>query len=137
MSGYTTGGVRNALRLEGLVVFAAATIAYWQTGGTWWVYFVLFLWPDLSFIVYAMNKRAGVLAYDAVHTYTGPLVLGTLAFFAGWAPVLLFALIWAAHIGLDRLVGYGLRYPDAPDVTHLGIKGPVSARDKAKRTAAQ
>lgn len=123
--GIATGGVGWTLRLEGLAVFTASTIAYWQTGGIWWVFLVLFLWPDLSFIVYAIDKRRGVFAYDAVHTYLGPLVLGLAAWFGGWPAALSFALIWSAHIGLDRLVGYGLRYPARPHITHLGPKGPA------------
>ncbi|HUV32550.1 MAG TPA: DUF4260 domain-containing protein [Devosiaceae bacterium] len=111
------------LRLEGLAVFAAATVAYWQTGGVWWVYLVLFLWPDLSMLGFMVGSRTGALAYDAVHTYLGPAVLGIAAWFLDQPAALSFAMIWSAHIGLDRLAGYGLRYPGAVHITHLGPKG--------------
>jgi hypothetical protein len=48
-----------------------------------------------------------------------PLLLGLLAFLAGQTPLVLGALIWLAHIGMDRTIGYGLKYPTAFKDTHL------------------
>lgn len=71
----------------------------------------LFILPDVSIIAYLANARIGAIVYNAVHTYVGPLALGGYSFETGHQTLLLFALIWIAHIGLDRLLGFGLKYP--------------------------
>ena len=37
----------------------------------------------------------------------------------GVTPSVWVALVWAAHIGVDRAVGYGLKYPTGFKHTHL------------------
>ena len=59
------------------------------------------------------------LAYDAVHTEIFPVALGTLGILAGSSGATKVGLIWLAHIGADRLSGYGLKYPTAFKDTHL------------------
>jgi hypothetical protein len=36
------------------------------------------------------------------------------------------ALIWLAHIGFDRALGYGLKYKAGFGFTHLGRIGPAA-----------
>ncbi len=80
---------------------------------------LLFLVPDLSLAGYAFSVRFGTALYNTVHTYTGPLVLAGIAIFGARPVMLLYALIWTAHIGMDRLVGFGLKYPTRFQDTHL------------------
>jgi hypothetical protein len=47
-AGAVTGGLRTLLRLEGLTLFTGMTLLYAVWGGSWWVYAILFLAPDLS-----------------------------------------------------------------------------------------
>lgn len=122
-AGFATGSIQWVLRLEGLAVFALATLAYWQLGGAWWLFLVLFLWPDLSLFAFLISPRFGAITYDAVHSYLGPVMAGLILYFAGAPQWLWLATIWAAHVGLDRFFGYGLRYPFRAHVTHLGPKG--------------
>jgi hypothetical protein len=107
------------LRLEGAVVFAAALIVYGATGGDWLAFVLLILVPDLSAIGYRVNVRVGSITYNTVHTYALPILL----LIAAWAltvPVLFsLALIWIAHISMDRAIGYGLKYPTLFKDTHL------------------
>jgi hypothetical protein len=58
--------------------------------------------------------------HNIVHSYSLPLVLATVAVAFGGAGMLPYLYIWTAHIGLDRLLGYGLKYPTAFGRTHLG-----------------
>lgn len=108
------------LRLEGLAVFAGAIAAYAYLGGAAWMFIVLLFVPDVSMIGYARNLRLGALTYNLVHNYA--LALGI--FGAAWALNaelgMLLGLILIAHIGLDRMIGYGLKYPTAFKDTHLG-----------------
>jgi len=122
-SGYALGGIRQTLRLEGLAVLVISVASYWQLDGNWWWFFGLLLWPDLAFFAYIKSSRMGAQIYNMLHSYIGPLAIGLTGSLAGQQALILFALIWTAHIGMDRFVGYGLKYPEQPDVTHLGLKG--------------
>jgi hypothetical protein len=80
---------------------------------------LLFLVPDLSMIGYAGGARAGSITYNAIHTYVGPLLLGAYSLAGEHRTALSIALIWIAHIGFDRMLGYGLKYPTRFKDTHL------------------
>lgn len=110
---------RRLLRLEGLAVLVAAIALYFHLGLGWLALVLLLLVPDLSMLGYLGGPRAGALAYDAVHTYVLPLALGLVGVLAGAELATQLALIWLAHIGLDRLLGYGLKYPTGFKDTHL------------------
>jgi hypothetical protein len=110
---------RLLLRLEGLVLFAAAIALYLREDFSVLALLLLFLAPDLSFVGLAGGARVGAVAYDAVHTYVGPVLLASVSILAEWNVGVELGLIWLAHIGLDRALGYGLRYPDAFRETHL------------------
>ena len=112
------------LRLEGLALLAGAIALYAQLDGTWWWIPVLFLVPDISWLGYAAGPRIGAMIYNAFHATILPTVLGIAGLAAGSDTAMLLALIWFIHIGLDRLTGYGLKYPDEFGNTHLGLKGP-------------
>lgn len=108
------------LRLEGGALLAAATIFYFASGGHWLLFLALLLAPDLAMIGFLGGPRLGSLIYNLAHTTTLPLVVLVAALLTGLTPGLLLAAIWLAHIGLDRLAGYGLKYPTAFRDTHLG-----------------
>ena len=110
---------RLLLRAEGAVVFAAATVLYFHGDHPWWLYLVLALAPDLSMIGYAAGARVGAIAYDAVHTYALPVALATVGVLADSGGLLAVSLIWIAHIGADRALGYGSKYPTSFKDTHL------------------
>jgi hypothetical protein len=122
-TGAVTGGVRALLRLEGLVLFLGMTLLYAVWGGSWWVYFILFLAPDLSFAGYLAGPKEGAIIYNAAHSYMAPVALMTTGFASAEPLVLSLALIWLAHIGIDRALGYGLKYTAGFGFTHLGRIG--------------
>ena len=111
------------LRLEGLAVGGAAVWGFALTGASWWVFAALALAPDLAMTGYLRGPRVGAAAYNAVHTYAAPVALAAVASAAGWTPGLPVALVWAAHVGLDRALGYGLKLPTGFHDTHLGRIG--------------
>jgi hypothetical protein len=121
--GFVTGNVRLLLRLEGFAAFAAALAFYAQAGFSWPAFVVFFLAPDLAMLPYLAGPRAGAIAYNLVHTYVLAAALTLAGFFAGTPVAAAGGLIWIAHIGFDRALGYGLKYPSAFGDTHLGRIG--------------
>lgn len=118
-----TGSVRIWLRLEGFAALAVSAFFYRQQSASWLLFAVLFLVPDLSMLGYLAGPRVGATAYNLVHSYLLPLLLLLAAILTSHAALIPYALIWTAHIGLDRLLGYGLKYPSAFGDTHLGRIG--------------
>lgn len=115
-------GTRTLLRAEGLAELAAAIALYAALDGSWWSFALLFLAPDLAMLGYLGGPRLGAFAYNAAHSYLGPVALGLLG--VALAPALTpFAAIWAAHVGFDRALGYGLKRASGFRDTHLGRIG--------------
>ncbi len=121
--GLASGGVRAVLRLEGAAAFAAAIALYGYGGFSWLAFAVLFLAPDLAMLAYLVGPRAGALAYNLVHTYALALPVALAGFALGSTVASALALIWIAHIGFDRMLGYGLKYRTGFGDTHLGRLG--------------
>lgn len=121
--GFVNGTPRILLRAEGLAVALATIVAFSRSGASWWLFTALILAPDLSILLYLAGPRFGAIAYNTMHVYLGPiLLLGAAAVLA--APMgSAIALIWSAHIGFDRLLGYGLKYGEGFTATHLGRIG--------------
>jgi Domain of unknown function (DUF4260) len=110
---------RILLRLEGAALAGAAAAVYLDRDYSLWLALLLILAPDLAFVGYLAGPRIGSYAYNATHTTIGPLVLGGAAFLGDWKLGIEIALIWLAHIGIDRAIGYGLKYPSDFKDTHL------------------
>jgi len=110
---------RRLLHLEGLAVLVCSLALYFDAEFGWLPLLALILAPDLSMLGYLGGQRLGALTYDVVHAYVGPVALGTVGVLGGSEVALQLALIWLAHIGLDRLLGYGLKYPTGFKDTHL------------------
>jgi len=125
--GAVTGSVATLLRLEGLVAAGASAVLYAHTGASWWLFAALWLTPDLSMLAYLKRPCLGARYYNAAHTYLLPGVLGLLGLLMHANVLLPFALIWVNHIGVDRLLGYGLKYSDGFGFTHLGRLGKREA----------
>lgn len=111
------------LRAEGLAIAAICAGLYGRTGVSWWLFLALWLVPDLSMLGYLRGSCFGARMYNAVHAYVGPGVLALCALMLGAHVPLAISLIWANHIGVDRLLGYGLKYSDGFGWTHLGRLG--------------
>jgi hypothetical protein len=112
------------LRSEGLVLLAAALAAFFGAlDEPFWLVPLLLFVPDLFMVGYARSTRAGAALYNLTHSYPAPVLLGAIAVATSnhlWEAV---ALVWFAHIGMDRALGYGLKYDDSFRHTHLGEIG--------------
>ena len=107
------------LRVEGVALLALSVLLYWIYGGSWLLFGVLLLAPDLSMLGYIAGPRVGAAIYNTFHTYAMPAVVGALGIIFASPLLVAVALIWFAHIGMDRTVGYGLKYPSSFKDTHL------------------
>lgn len=129
-SGAAIGGVRDLLRWEGVALFGGSTLFYLFSGASWGLYALLFLVPDLSFAAYLAGPRIGAVVYNALHATVGPLILALIGVALAEPLAGSIALIWLAHIGIDRALGYGLKYPTGFGFTHLGRIGKASTPAK-------
>ncbi|SMH57987.1 DUF4260 domain-containing protein [Mesorhizobium australicum] len=111
------------LRLEYAALALTALLAYQIWGGSWWLFAALILVPDLSMVGYLANPRIGAWCYNAVHTWIAPAALWLVALAAGSPLLTQLAIIVAAHIAIDRTLGYGLKHESGFQDTHLGRIG--------------
>jgi hypothetical protein len=112
-------GPKILLHLEGLAVLIIACALYRKVGASWITFAVLFLAPDISMFGYLFGKKFGACAYNTVHTYITPFLLFLIAYFSDRSSLFPICLIWVAHIGFDRLLGYGMKYDADFKDTHL------------------
>lgn len=110
---------RVLLRLEGLIVFAASLALYVDADYRIVALIALFLAPDLSLFGYLVSPRFGATTYNAVHIYMGPVALGAVGVLTSSDVPAQIALVWLAHLGGDRALGYGLKYPQDLKGSHL------------------
>lgn len=110
-------------------MLVVTTACYARYGQGWGWLAALFLAPDLAFLGYLAGARVGAIAYNLTHSYIGALacvLAGVLLPHRLWLTV---GLIWCAHIGFGRAMGYGLKYAQGFGFTHLGLL------DEAAQTA--
>jgi hypothetical protein len=108
------------LRAEGLAVFIVMLLCYQNILDTSWkTFFILFFIPDISFLGYLVSKKVGAILYNLMHSYIPPLVIGTIFWHYSLDSFNYIIVIWIAHIGFDRTLGFGLKYAEGFNYTHL------------------
>jgi hypothetical protein len=107
------------LHFEGAVTLILSLVFYHRLHASWFLFAILFLAPDLFMLGYLANVRIGSAIYNFAHTYVVPAILLAVGYFVFKPQLLPIALIWTAHIGFDRLLGFGLKYPTHFKDTHL------------------
>lgn len=110
------------LKTEGLVLLFGALVAFWQFDVSWW-WMLAILVPDISMMGYLQDTKTGALTYNIGHSAILPGLLAIVGFVNNWPTVFAVSLVWLAHIGIDRALGYGLKYSDGFKHTHLGSIG--------------
>jgi len=120
--GTVVGAPRLWLRLEAATLLAGALIAYTTTKQPWWLIPLTLLAPDISAVGYLGGARLGARLYNIAHVTPLPAAPIALGWWQHIPLVAALGLVWLAHIGLDRLLGYGLKYNDNFQHTHLSWK---------------
>lgn len=101
---------RRLLNLEGASALGFGVVAFSLLDVTWWLFPILILAPDLSMLTLPLGKRISSFSYNLFHTYTSPAILALAGFLLDENLLIAIAAIWVCHIGLDRTIGYGLKY---------------------------
>ena len=115
--------MKNLLRLEEFFLFGLALFLFTQLDYGWGWYALLFLAPDLSIAGYLANPRLGAWTYNLIHHKGLAVALYILGYVFSVQWLMFIGTILLGHSSLDRVFGYGLKYPDAFQNTHLGRIG--------------
>ncbi|MCC2337002.1 DUF4260 domain-containing protein [Bacillus tropicus] len=110
---------KRIVHFEGLVVFIAAIYAYSLYEFSWIIFWVFLLAPDLSMLAYGINNHVGANIYNLFHTYIISILIVIIGAYFKIDIVIMIGLIWTAHIGMDRMFGYGLKYETDFKDTHI------------------
>ncbi|MBS9802157.1 DUF4260 domain-containing protein [Bacillus toyonensis] len=110
---------KRIVHFEGLVVLLATIYAYSIYEFSWIIFCVFLLAPDLSMLAYGINNRVGANIYNLFHTYIISILIAIIGIFFKIDTVIMIGLIWTAHIGMDRMFGYGLKYEKDFKDTHI------------------
>ena len=118
--------MKNLLRLEEFALFFLAIYLFSELDYAWWVFLVLLLAPDLGALGYLAGPRIGATTYDLTHHKGIAVAAYLVGALLGSQILQLVGVIMLAHSSLDRVFGYGLKYPDSFDHTHLGWVGKTA-----------
>jgi len=97
------------LRLEGIALIAASIGLYVAAGADWVPFVILLILPDLSIAAYLRGPVVGAIIYNVVHNWALAGLLIALGFMLGQSMLFDAGAALTAHVGLDRLLGYGLK----------------------------
>ncbi len=115
--------MKTLLKLEELALFLGCVYLFSRLSFAWWWFPALLLAPDLSMIGYVINPAVGAFTYNVVHHRALGIIVGLCGLAIGSQWLMLAGLILVAHTSFDRMLGYGLKYPDDFRHTSLGWIG--------------
>jgi len=123
------GNLKNLLKREEAAMFVLAVLAFEALGLPWWWFALLLLAPDLGALGYLAGPRVGAVTYNLLHHKGVAVVLYLLGVGMNSMPLQLAGIVLFAHSSADRVFGFGLKYPDSFNNTHLG---PIGQAAKGK-----
>lgn len=111
------------LKLEELGQLLLSILLFQQLDYVWWIYPACILLPDVSMLGYLFNTKIGAWSYNLFHhKLLGIAVIG-LGYWLNHDLMTLSGIILFGHSAMDRVMGYGLKYTDSFQHTHLGWVG--------------
>ena len=111
--------MKTILKIEEAALFALGVFMFAQLPFAWWWFLILLLLPDIGMLGYLVNTKTGAFLYNLFHHRAVAVILLIFGYIYGNDIVLLSGVIIFSHIALDRMFGYGLKYPDSFKNTHL------------------
>jgi len=113
--------MKTILKIEAAVMFLFSIVLFAHLDYAWWWFPLLLFTPDLSMLGYLHNAKTGAITYNFIHHKGVGLVIFLLGSFLGIPVIQLAGVILFGHSSLDRVFGYGLKYLDSFQHTHLGM----------------
>ncbi|MBE5102241.1 DUF4260 domain-containing protein [Priestia aryabhattai] len=112
--------IKKLLQLEALLVLSISIwIYFYHFHFSLFWFLVLLLSPDISTLGYIINSKVGTIIYNLFHTYFSSITCTLLGILVDTKLPIAIGLIWIIHIGMDRVIGYGLKHKDSMKETHL------------------
>jgi hypothetical protein len=115
--------MKTLLKLEELFMFGITIFLFSKMDFAWWWYPALLFTPDLSMLGYLINTKIGAATYNFIHHKALGISVYVLGIILASQPLQLAGLILFGHSSMDRVLGYGLKYADSFQHTHLGMIG--------------
>lgn len=115
--------MKNLIKLEEAFMFALAVYLNTFLSFPGWLYWALFLTPDIGMIGYLINTRVGAFTYNLVHHKAVAIAIYVLGLYLQMESLQFTGLLLFGHSAFDRMLGYGLKYSDSFHNTHLGFIG--------------
>ena len=115
--------MKTLIRLEEIGEFLFSIYLFSLLPYPWWFYPLFFFAPDLSMLGYLISPRFGAITYNLIHHKAIALGLFAAGSLLHFPIISLFGVLFLGHSSLDRVLGYGLKYTDSFNNTHLGIIG--------------
>lgn len=127
--------MRPWLRIEGLATFGAGLAGFLYLGLPWWAFALLLITPDVSMLGYLRGPRLGAIVYNVAHDLATGAAIAGVGLALGSVPLAAIGAIFVAHSGMDRMAGYGLKFPTAFKDTHLGYIGGRAKSPQSRTTS--
>ena len=115
--------MKITLQLEEAAMFGFSIFLFALTKYSWWVYPAFILAPDISMLGYLVNTKTGAMCYNLFHHKAFALLIFGLGEYFSSSELCLAGIILFGHSSMDRILGYGLKFPDSFQHTHLGWIG--------------
>lgn len=119
--------MKSLLKLEEAALFALCIYFFSMLPFAWWWFPALLLLPDIGMMGYAVNPKIGAITYNLFHHRGVAAMVAIIGLILDNDIWKLAAVIMFAHISFDRMLGYGLKFPDSFHNTHLGKIGNKKA----------
>ena len=113
--------MNSLLKIEEFFLILLSLYLFQTLDYAWWWFALLFLAPDLSMLGYLVNPHIGAVTYNLAHHRGVALALYLVGVYLTSPPLQLAGILLLGHTSFDRLLGYGLKYPDSFQHTHLGM----------------
>lgn len=112
--------MKNLIKIEEAAMFGFSIFLFNLTDFAWWWYVVLLLTPDIGMIGYLSDNKIGAFTYNLFHHKAIAILIICLGWYISNEWMELAGIILFGHASMDRIFGYGLKYTDGFQHTHLG-----------------
>lgn len=115
--------MKTTLKTEEALMFAASLYLVYVLGFSPGMFALLFLAPDLGMLGYLAGPKTGAFTYNLAHNKAIAIAIFFVGLYGNIPSLEFIGVLLFSHSSFDRMLGYGLKYPDSFAHTHLGKIG--------------